>query len=212
MLVVFIVLLLASLVMPAFVRSLRGAELRSAVRSAVMIHRHARNLAILRQRHVAIRVDQEQNLFDVVVLPPQAGDDPQDLEDWLQSSWAAVEDSSSDEAPASSAGGMVWHPVGRRAETSAPPAAVAAAPVVEIRRKLPAGVRIAGVDLAREDAGAPGPVWILYYPSGLCEAFVLRLQDERKRSVEIRADPLTGQVTVDYKDEPMAAALPPEAL
>ncbi|MCX6995938.1 MAG: prepilin-type N-terminal cleavage/methylation domain-containing protein [Kiritimatiellaeota bacterium] len=201
MLVVFIVLLLASLALPAFLRSFRGAQLRAAVRSAVMIHRHARNLAILRQRHVAIRVDQEQNLFDVVMLPPQAGDDRQDLEDWLQETWDAAEAAPADAAPAPPADGG----------TSAPPAAVAA-PSVEVRRSLPAGVRITGVDVDRVEADAPGPAWIFYYPSGLCEAFVLHLEDEREHAVDISSDPLTGQVTVDYSDGPTASAASPPGL
>ena len=202
LLVVFIAMLLASLVMPAFLRSFRGAQLRSAVRSAVMIHRHARNLAILRQRHVAVRVDQEQNLFDVIVLPPQAGDRPQDLEEWLQQTWNDEETQPSEEVPPADEP-MVRHIVGRRQETNAPPpvAGPSSALVLEVRRNLPAGVRIASVEVNRPEAEAPGPIWIFYYPSGLCEGFVLHLQDERARTAELSADPLTGQVTVEYLNE-----------
>ena len=72
-------------------------------------------------------------------------------------------------------------------------------------------MRIAGVELEleRTPAGPSEPVWIFYYPSGLCEAFTLRLQDENLRGATLRSDPLTGQVTVEYEGEPATAALAP---
>jgi len=201
LLVAFIAALLASLAMPAFVRAFRGAQLRTAVRSAVMVHRHARNLAIIRQRHVAVRVDQEQNLFDVVVLPPQAGNDQEDLEDWLQSGWKEDDAQPADEQPAAPLGAAAQYGGGPATNG---PATMTVAPAkleLEARRDLPASVHIAAVENNRQNPGGAGPVWLFYYPSGLCDSYVLQLQDDHGRTAELTADPLTGQVSVEYLNE-----------
>jgi len=73
MLVVMIILLSSMIAIPSFVRSFRGARLRASARSVVMTHRHARSLAVLHQKHVAILFDTEKNLLELVVAKSSGG-------------------------------------------------------------------------------------------------------------------------------------------
>ena len=68
LLVVVIIMLMATMAVPSFVKSFRGARLRTSARTVVMIHRHARSTAVLQQKHVAVLFDEEQNQLEVVTL------------------------------------------------------------------------------------------------------------------------------------------------
>lgn len=75
MLVVVITLLAALVAVPSFVRSLRGARLRSSLRTVAMVHRYARSLSVLQQKHAALVFDTEKNTIEVVVVALQGGVD-----------------------------------------------------------------------------------------------------------------------------------------
>jgi Tfp pilus assembly protein FimT len=73
MLVVMILLLTTLIAVPSFVRSFRGARLRTSARYVVMTHRHARALAVLNQTHVAILFDTEREQLRVAVSSSSRG-------------------------------------------------------------------------------------------------------------------------------------------
>ncbi len=57
LMVVVIILLATTMAIPSFVRSYKGAKLRSSVRTIVMASRYARSVAVLQQKQTAILFD-----------------------------------------------------------------------------------------------------------------------------------------------------------
>jgi hypothetical protein len=72
----------------------------------------------------------------------------------------------------------------------------------DLLKGLPEGIRMDSFECQRpgsEEADAPRV--IVYYPSGLSDGFTLRIADDRGRSVEITADPLTGEISTEFAEE-----------
>lgn len=191
LLVVTIFVLLAGMAVPMFVSSFAGAKLRTSVRSVVMAHRYARNMAVLRQRPVAVVVDQERNSLEVVFLTGSesenlseiamaiADDDERNVLDSITMVTAA---------PA----GVMTNANGQVVEDKA---------TTDLLRVLEPGVVIDDFESQRPVSDDPDiPTAVLYYPSGLCDGFTMRLADDHGRVAEITADPLTGQLDVQYPD------------
>lgn len=74
-LVVLIIGLAAGMAVPNFIRSYKGAKLRTSARSIVMAHRFARSVAVLHQKSVAVYYYTEQNRIEVVSLKPAGVDE-----------------------------------------------------------------------------------------------------------------------------------------
>ena len=79
LLVVAIFALIAGIAVPMFFSSFAGAKLRTSARSVVMAHRYARNLAVLRQRPVAVLVSAASNTLEVVLLTGHESEDLTEL-------------------------------------------------------------------------------------------------------------------------------------
>lgn len=72
-----VIILLASFVaMPSLVRSMRGARLRSSLRTTIMAHRYTRSLAVLEQKYAAISFDTEKQTIEVVTVATSGGGIP----------------------------------------------------------------------------------------------------------------------------------------
>ena len=187
LLVVAIFALIAGIAVPMFFSSFAGAKLRTSTRSVVMAHRYARNLAVLRQRPVAVLVSAASNTLEVVLL---TGHESEDLTELT----APFTDDTDTNSPA------IITAFGSSGEVFTN--AVEDKPTVELLKALDEGVNIDHFESQRQGSDNPdAPSVVVYYPSGLCDGFLLRLRDERGHVVEINADSLTGQVDVNYAED-----------
>lgn len=188
LLVIGIFMLITGIVVPMFVTSFAGAKLRTSVRAVAMTHRYARNLAILRQRPVAMVVNTQSNTLEVVLLTGRESEDLTELT--MPADENAVIQENPENIPAEVDLTMT------NSDTALPDVTT-----VELLKALDPGIAIESFESQRpksEDQNSPNV--IVYYPSGLCDGFTVRLRDERERNAEIAADPLTGQVDVKYPE------------
>ena len=65
-------LLASAIAVPSFVRSYRGAKLRTSARAVVMSHRYARGTAVLKQVEVAVLYDAKKNTIEIVSVTDPA--------------------------------------------------------------------------------------------------------------------------------------------
>ena len=68
LIVVVIAGMMAAIAVPGFTRAMKGAELRSAARTLAMAHKFARNTAVLRQTPMALLVDTQARMIEVLSL------------------------------------------------------------------------------------------------------------------------------------------------
>lgn len=187
LLVVTIFMLISGMAIPMFVSSFAGAKLRTSVRAVVMTHRFARNLAVLRQRPVAVMVSTQSNTLQVVLLTGRESENLTELTTPMD------EDTATLDAAANTP--TETDPTGTNTE------AMADVTTVELLKALEPGITIESFESQRPESDNPDvPAVAVYYPSGLCDGFTLRLRDERERTAEITADPLTGQADVVYPE------------
>ncbi len=176
-------LLAAAIAVPSFVRSYRGAKLRTSARSIVMSHRYARSMAVLRQTPVAALFDKNRGEIEVVSLASSAAFDDRSkfLDERSQKTGVESVDN------ANPAGG--------------PPAEAAPAPTVqsELVRPLAEGVKIAEFDSEQGAQEFKGVYWVNYYPNGMSDEFTVRLEDEYHKTATVSVDPLSGRAKVEYE-------------
>jgi len=190
LMVVAIFVLIAGIAAPMFAGSYAGAKLRSGARVVVMTHRYARNMAIMRQRPVAVLVNERRSTFEVILLTGKESETltelalPADANDVTFASAHATNDT--DTAAAATNADAV-------AEDTA---------TSDLLKALPEGISIDSFECQRPGSDEPdAPRVIVYYPSGLSDGFTLRIGDEHGRNVEITADPLTGEISTEFSEE-----------
>ncbi|MCX7007772.1 MAG: GspH/FimT family pseudopilin [Kiritimatiellaeota bacterium] len=192
LMVVAIFVLIAGIAAPMFVGSYAGAKLRTSARAVIMTSRYARNMAVMRQRPVAMIVDQQRNTFEVVLLTGRESETLTEL---------TVRSDDENTPTFAAAQAAVAATNVDVAATNADAAAEDKA-TSDMLKGLPDGISIDSFECQRpgsDDSAAPRV--IVYYPSGLSDGFTIRLADERGRSVEINADPLTGEVTTEFSED-----------
>lgn len=183
LLVVVISLLAAALAVPSFVRSFRGAKLRTSARTVVMGHRYARGMAVLRQVPVAVLYDAEKGEMEIVSVPAAAR---VNRDAFLDDRAARVGVDAVDHAPAEE-------------DAEGNPAPPAGGVATEMVRRLAEGVRIASFDSDRVEREVNGVYWVNYYPNGMCDPYTIRLRDAYGQGAEVSIDPLSGKAEVDYE-------------
>ena len=190
LLVVTIFLLIAGMAVPMFVGSFAGAKLRTSVRSVAMTHRYAHNMAILRQRPVAVLVNTQSNTLEVVFLTGRESEELTELTN------PPIDDDTTNLD-------MTTNVVSDTDATSTNVAVpIEDKTTSDMLKVLETGISIDSVETQRPASTDPNvPTIIVYYPSGLCDGFTLRLVDERGRRAELTADPLTGQMDVKYAEQ-----------
>lgn len=179
MLVVAIMLLTLVLAVPSMLRSFRGARLRTSARTTVMMHRHARSLAVLQQKRAGLIFDIETGELEVVSLSASSGADQQNM--FME----ARAGRKPDDTPAPSA-------------AESPPEAEGPAPAVvsELRHHLASQIRIQDFTYGKGGMEHDGVYLVQYYPNGTSDPYSLRLVDEKDRALLIKVDGLSGQATV----------------
>lgn len=181
MLVVAIMLLTLVLAVPSMLRSFRGARLRTSARTTVMMHRHARSLAVLQQKRAGLLFDIETGELEVVSLSASAGAEQNNM--FMEA--RAVRPPDDTPAPAAAE-----PPPEGEAEGPAP------AVVSELRHHLAAQIRIRDFTYGKGGMEHEGVYLVQYYPNGTSDPYSLRLVDEKDRALLIKVDGLSGQATV----------------
>ena len=171
-LVVVILMIASALAVPSFIRSFRGAKLRSAARAIVMSHRYARAMAVLKQTDAAILYDARVGEIEVVSVKSPAEADRNKFLDNRSGEvrrGAAKTDSGSETI------------------------------VSELRRRIPDGVRIDRVVSRTTKQEREGLFWVRYYSNGMCDDYHVRLTDEHQKRAVVKVDPISGKVAVEYE-------------
>ena len=179
MLVVVIILLASVVAIPSFVKSHKGAKLRSSARTVVMASRFARSTAVLQQKQTAILFDLVKHDIEIVSISESPGADDRSM--FLEARQERtgsddVEDADSG-AGASPSGGVVS----------------------EMIRSMAEDVTIAGFESEAAAEAIDGIHWVNYFRNGMCDDFRVRLVDDRGKSAEIKVDALSGKVAVEYE-------------
>ena len=190
LMVVAIFVLIAGIAAPMFAGSYAGAKLRSGARAVVMTHRYARNMAIMRQRPVAILVNERRNTFEVILLTGKESENLTELT------------IPTDDVDATFASRSMTNELDTAAAATNADAVAEDKATSDMLKTLPDGISIDNFECQRPGSDEPdAPRVIVYYQSGLSDGFTLRIADERGRNVEITADPLTGEISTEFSEE-----------
>jgi type II secretory pathway pseudopilin PulG len=181
LLVVVIIMIATAIAVPSFIRSYRGAKLRTSARTITMVHRHARSMSVLGQQQIAVLFDAKKQELEVVSVSSAA--------DMAGRSMFIDERSkrtteSVDAAPEN-------NPDATEPEKQASVSS-------EMVRPLSEGVRIAQFESEKSGQEIDELYWINYYPNGMCDKFELMLTDAYGKSAEVKVDPLSGRVFIEY--------------
>lgn len=71
---------------------------------------------------------------------------------------------------------------------------------VELEKYLEAGVRILEFEFDQDGQSDREAHWVNYFPSGMSDAYAIRLMDEQDKTAMIRVNPLSGKATVEDLD------------
>ena len=181
LLVVVIMMLAAALAVPSFVRSYRGAKLRTSARAIVMSHRYARGMAVLKQINVAVLYDAKKGSIEIVSIPDPAA--ARDHEKVAEERAQQAEEAAS----TPSADGTAKTPAAEGAITS------------ELVRELAEGVTITHFESEKVEQEKDGIYWVNYYRNGMCDPYAIEIQDEYQKAATVTVDPLSGKAKVEYE-------------
>ena len=178
--VVVISLLIASIALPSFSRAIQAQRLHTSARTVVTAHKYARNMAVLRQTPMAVLFDRLNGEVEVVALASRESGAGRNM--FLD---ARNEDAKVVSAP------------GEKEEDEKDKLKLG----IETTdmRMLERDVKISDYSSDGDTAERDGVYWVNYYPSGMSDGFVLKLQDERHRAAQITADSISGGITVEYE-------------
>jgi len=172
LLVVVIMAIATAVAVPIFARSFRGAKLRNSLRTVTMMHRNAQSKAVLGQRYMALLYDELKGTVELVDQG-QPGQKQDALFGAIGSEPAMGTVLSGTDESVGEADGT--------------------APKSDRVRQLEEGVKILGFDGGKEFDGI---FYVSYFPNGMCDAYTIRLGDDKNRVGEIKIDPVTGRAKV----------------
>lgn len=182
--VVVIAGLIAAVAVPGFARAMRGAEIRTAARTMTMAHKYARNLAVLRQKPMALLIDSVAREVEVVAL-----------EDRNAAGRQGFLDSRERRAEAALIGD------GAAPSDGTTPAGEAA-PSIASEFVRPLGKEITVEEFASDNddaaGGYKGVYWVSYYPNGMSDGFRIAFRDPAGRSVVVKTEGISGSATVTF--------------
>jgi len=169
-LVVTIILIASAIAIPSFVRSYEGARLNTSARTIATASKYARNMAVLRQQHMAILFDTHRNEIEILTLGAGAGRSEQ--------------------------GVFLDRRAGHDRRWDADPEQTT---IESLKvRPMENGVRILGVSDFEGRQRYDGIYWVNYYPSGMSDKYTVRLGDARNRTVRMEVDHISGRFSVEF--------------
>ncbi len=178
--VVVIAALVAGIALPGFVRSMRGAQLRTASRSVLMAHKYARSTAVLRQVQMGLLIDKVAREIEIIEIKSAPRADERDK--FLNARQNRdVESALGTGAPQPS--------------DDEPPPTITS----EVVRRLGRDVDIEQFQSERGGQEFEGVYWIMYYPNGMSDGFKLVLGDADNRKVTITSDAISGKVEAEFE-------------
>jgi len=176
LMVIVISLLASALAIPSFIRSYRGAKLRTSARAVVMSHRYARSMAVLKQVNAAILYDSKKGEIEIVTVSSSKS---KDRDMFLDARGERTGVKSVDE----------------KTEETAP-----AGVNSEMIRDLADDVVIDDFEMRdksiQEDDGI---YWVNYFRNGMCDKYTIRLRDKYHKTATIKIDGLSGKAKVKYE-------------
>lgn len=175
MLVVVIIGISAAAALPVFVRSFRGAQLRTSMRTLVMLHKYARSTAVLKQEHHALLFDTATHKITLITAQERGSELRGGFIDQEIPDAAPPENMEED-------GGEDAVDIAKRTE-----------------RYLEDGVRIERFVSGRSDQEVDGIYWINYFPNGMCDEYTVMVEDSRDKRAEMEVDSISGKVEVRYE-------------
>lgn len=178
--VVTITLIAAGIAIPSFARAMQGQRLRTSARIIATSHKFARNMAVLRQRPMALLIDRLNNQISMVELESKRSMSGMDMFLDTRAEGAQVQ-SAPDEKAVDEAEKVV--PTISESET----------------HNLENGVKVTDFKSDGDVVSREGVYWINYYPSGMSDGFEIRLTDERGKQAKITADSISGGIEVEYE-------------
>lgn len=171
LLVVAIALIAAGIAVPLFSRSFQGSQLRAATRQVVMTAKYSRSMAVLKQRYMAVLFDRVSGSIEVVSLADRA-------------SMAGRNQFLSERD----------QPAGTSSENAA------AAPITsELRKPLPADIRIDSFQSSGSGQVLDDVYWINYYPNGMSDGFEVVLADKTGKRARVAIDGMSGDAKVAFE-------------
>lgn len=175
-LVVLILVIVSTLAVPQFAKSMKGAKMRTSVRNVVMMHRYARSSAVLEQADIVMFIDTVKGELGVINIGSATQDDMDGFLDSRRERTYDLDEEVVEQDPE-------------------------AKPSVALRlvRELQEGIDVFEFTSDEEAMVEDGIYWINYYPNGMCDEYALKLRDENHNIVSIIIDPIAGAAEV--KDE-----------
>lgn len=171
LLVVAIALIASGIAVPLFSRSFQGSQLRSATRQVVMTAKYARSMSVLKQRYMAVLFDKVSGAVEVVSLADRAA-------------LAGRDRFLSDRAAPQAAEEGVE--------------AAAATITSELRKNLPADVKVSAFETSASGQVLQDMYWVNYFPNGMSEGFVIVLEDKAGKRARVTVDGLSGDAEVEF--------------
>jgi len=178
--VVVIAALVAAIALPGFVRSMRGAQLRTASRTVLMSHKYARSTAVLRQVPMAILIDKEHSELEIIEMRSASG--------------AGERDKFLDDRQNRDVDAALGTEVAAEEQEAVP------AITTDVFRELGRDVKIESFQSERGGQEHRGIFWIMYHPNGMSDGFELELSDGSNRRATITSDAISGKVAAKFSD------------
>lgn len=178
LLVLSILLITTAVAVPLFARSIEGTRLRASAKAIASAHRYARGMAVLKQSGVALMLDPERNLVQVLRMESEAASRPP----------------SSDVFPDAETQDSAWLSSWHEREEAVTNAASRVEVSTLLERELDAQVHIVAIEGVPPEQQWKKRQWVLYRSNGMCDAFTVELEDQRNGRMRVVADGLTGRV------------------
>ena len=186
-LVVAIIGILTVVMMPAFVKSIRGNRLRSSARAVVMSGKYARSMAVMRQKDVRVTFDISAGkieVTDAAVVQKTDEFDEEDIADFGNDAFLddpgygdnAFAEDILDEG--------VSHNVGDHSKQ-------AGASRVYLLNELE-DTRIESVEVGESAEYTEGTIDVLYRRNGRCTSYTVTLIDKHESRLVVKVDALGG--------------------
>ncbi|MDD4873233.1 MAG: prepilin-type N-terminal cleavage/methylation domain-containing protein [Kiritimatiellae bacterium] len=186
LLVVAIIGVLTILILPDFVKSLRGNRLRTAARTVVTVGKYARTMALLKQQELAVVFDLNSSAISIhsasEIIPNR---DTVSIDGSMVRFATAVTNDST----------------GSDLTNNVLPEGVLPTGTSELNRKLE-DVRFDYVEIAKGTRQTKGSCVVLYRSNGTCTPYDVRVIDDRGVSVTIHVDALSTATTEGGNESP----------
>ena len=169
LLVAFIIGMAASIAIPAFVNSMKGARLRTSVRAVMAMNRYARSMAIMQQKQVVLRYHLEDGKLEMGMLDRHSYARP--MRSMIDSSAMFGGGEEADQEQAGHA-------------------------ATQKSRELEPGIVIEDF-VGGDGQEFEGGIWVSYYPNGMCDEHSFRLMDEDGDQAVMGIAGLTGELSLE---------------